>query len=39
MNNFYEKPSIEVLLMHPQDCVMETSMVGTEDYNQQDWTW
>ncbi len=39
---FYEEPLIEVNELLPQEGILETSMTGTEDYNQPGgggWNW
>lgn len=36
---FYESPVMEELKMQVANCILEGSLVDSEDYNPVDWTW
>lgn len=39
MEKFYEKPVAEVLKMQSENCILEGSAAGLEDYNNPGWDW
>ena len=35
----YESPAMEIMELHLDQCILEGSVVTTEDYDQTEWEW